>query len=145
MLQSKGIKILLASIFFGILIVISLVVLRSIEHVIPVEADLKKYPELIPFLAGRSGFRGIRFTPDSNEFEVAFPTALKSPDSFFQTVEAQAIAAGWKLSSRSAIRHVYQRRSERSRSTSTIDEIALSYSLPSSEVTLHWQQRNNGS
>lgn len=106
------------------------------EVVVPVEADLAKYPELSPFQVGRSGFRGIKFDMDTNDYSFAFPVSFGDAKSFFGAVDAAAAFAGWNLTEAGSAQRVYLRRKERPIGPLVGDQVTLRYDPQEREVTL---------
>jgi hypothetical protein len=110
------------------------------EDATPRESDLAKYPEIAVFLAGRTGFRGIRFNLDTNYYSFAFPTTLSSDETYFNAIHAPALSKGWQLTATEPRRRVYRRTDTRSIGWTHGEEITLIYDAAKPEVTVVWRQ-----
>jgi len=110
--------------------------LYSSENVKPVETDLAKYSEMSPFLAGRTGFRGIRFNLDTNYYSFAFPTELGTADVYFGAVDSAATKAGWSLVGSAPSSRVYTRKKPVAVGPVQSDKVTLSYDAEKKEVTV---------
>lgn len=106
------------------------------EVVVPTEADLIKYPDLLPFQAGRSGFRGIKFDMDTNEYSFAFPVSFDGAESFFDVVDAEARRDGWTTTEISNAERVYSRKKAQPMGPLVGERVTLRYDLQGREVTL---------
>ena len=107
----------------------------SSENVKPVEAELSKYPEMSPFLAGRKGFRGIRFNLDTNYYSFAFPTHFDTAETYFGTVDAAATRAGWRLVGREPRSRVYTRKKNAPVGALQFEKVTLLYDSEKQAVT----------
>lgn len=128
-------------IFIGAMIVVAVIaayitISYKREVIVPVETDLAKYPELLPFQEGRSGFRGIKFDIDTNDYSFAFPVSFGDAKSFFSAVDAAATSAGWNLTDAGSTQRVYLRRKERSTGPLVGEQVTLRYDPQEREVTL---------
>jgi hypothetical protein len=129
----------------ALLVVLGLIVLLSgigvyhlyrSETAIPDESDLARYPEMSAFLAGRTGFRGIRFDVDTNYYSFAFPTTLPSAESYFQAIHSVAAKAGWHLANAEPKRRVYARRKSPPIESFESEKVTLIYDSEKLEVTV---------
>ena len=108
----------------------------SSENVKPTESDLAKYPELSPFLAGRTGFRGINFNLDSNYYSFAFPTHFDKEEVYFGAVDLPATKEGWRLVNSEPRTRVYTREVKAPTAPVQLEKVTLFYDLGKQEVTL---------
>lgn len=106
------------------------------EVVVPAEADLAKYPELLPFQTGRSGFRGIKFDVDTNEYSFAFPVSFDDAESFFTAVETAVTGSGWSSTKVSSTEREYSRRKALPIGPLVGEQVTLRYDPQRREVTL---------
>ncbi len=121
-----------------ILFVISVGLIYKSESFIPTESELSKYPELIPFLAGRTGFRGIRFDLDTNYYSFSFPTSLGSAERYYLAVESEkdVIKAGWSLAESNGLSHMYVRKKSLPVGSLQLEKVTLFYNSKTNVVTL---------
>lgn len=106
------------------------------EVTIPEEASLSNYPELLPFQVGRSGFRGIKFDVDTNEYSFAFPVKFKDAESFFVSVEDLAKEEGWSSVQLSLVERMYLRRKAVPIGPLDSEEVLLKFDPQKREVVL---------
>lgn len=118
-------------------------ILYSTENVKPTESELSKYPELSPFLAGRTGFRGVRFNLDTNFYSFSFPTSLHTAEGYFEAIEADVKNAGWQLVSSEKQRQVYSRKKDGSAEMQQFEKVTLVYNSEKKEVTLTREDSDN--
>ena len=102
----------------------------------PIEAELTKYPEMSVFLAGRTGFRGIRFNLDTNYYSFAFSTNFGTAETYFAAVDTDATRAGWRLVSAELRGRVYTRKKDAPIGVLQLEQITLLYDPEKKEVTL---------
>ena len=128
------------SILIFSLVVVVLVALGSffysLENVKPVEAELAKYPEMSPFLVGRTGFRGIRFNLDSNYYSFAFPINFDTAEIYFGAVDASATKEGWRLVGSEPQGRVYTRKKDIPVGATQFEKVTLRYDSEKKEVTI---------
>lgn len=129
-------KIIIGAMIFVAVVAACITLAYKREVVVPVEVDLAKYPELSPFQVGRSGFRGIKFDMDTNDYSFAFPVSFGNAKSFFAAVDAAATSAGWNLTHSSSTQRVYLRRKERPIGPLLGEQVRLRYDPQEREVTL---------
>lgn len=129
-------KVFIVAMIVVALIAAYIAIFYEREVVVPVEADLAKYPELLPFQVGRSGFRGIKFDFDTNDYSFAFPVSFGDAKSFFSAVDDAAMSTGWDLTDAGSTRRVYLRRKERSIGPLVGEQVTLRYDSQEREVTL---------
>lgn len=113
----------------------------STENVIPIEAELSKYPEISVFMAGRTGFRGIRFNLDTNYYSFAFSTSFVTAETYFAAVEPDATKEGWRLVSSELGERVYTRKMNIPIGALQLEQITLLYESEKNEVTLIREQK----
>lgn len=106
------------------------------EVSVPAEADLAKYPELLPFQAGRSGFRGIEFDIDTNDYSFAYPVSFDDAESFFAEVDTAATAAGWTLIEAKPTQRIYLRKKERPIALLVGEKVTVHFNPQEREVVL---------
>lgn len=82
------------------------------ETSVPRESDLERYPEFAPFLAGRTGFKGIEHQIDVGVYEFSFPTSLKPSTAYFAAVHDAVIPKGWELVTSETMRRTYRKKSD---------------------------------
>lgn len=109
--------------------------LYNSENVKPMERDLAKYPEISPFLAGRTGFRGIRFNLDTNYYSFAFPSSFGTAAIYFGVVDLAATKEGWILASSEPRSRVYTRKKS-DPVESAQEKVTLTYDTEKKEVTV---------
>jgi hypothetical protein len=129
-------KVFIVAMIVVAVIAASIAISYKREVVVPVEADLAKYPELFPFQVGRSGFRGIKFDIDTNDYSFAFPVSFGDAKSYFSAVDAAATSAGWNLTDAGSTQRVYLRRKERSIGPLVGEQVTLHYDSQEHEVIL---------
>ena len=100
--------------------------------IVPQESHIVKSSEIQPFLAGRTGFRGIHWDLDTSEISFAFPTSLTSAESYFNTIHLAAQSNGWRLWEIYPLKRIYKRTEKRDTLKAT-----LLYNPKNSEVTCH--------
>lgn len=106
------------------------------ETLVPEEAELERYPELQPFLAGRVGFTGGTSNLDTGLYSFSFPTECGSATLYFSSVSEAAARDGWRQRVIGPNRHVYVRRSEAYPAADFDDSIELRYDEETATVTL---------
>lgn len=137
-------KIITVGLGFLILLVVGLgsilLVLRNLDIVIPHELQVVNVPEIQPFLAGRTGFRGIYWNIDSNEISFAFLTTLNTAEHYFEAIHPVVQANDWQLIHSSSLKRIYQLSEKKPYGISgmmVVWQISLSYDPSLSEVTLN--------
>lgn len=130
----KRLSIILALVVVTLLAVGSF--FYSSENVKPVETEFAKYPEISPFLAGRTGFRGIRFNLDTNYYSFAFPTHFASAATYFEAVDAAATKAGWHLASSTQQSRVYTSKKDVPVGSLQFVKVTVIYDSKKNEVTV---------
>ena len=112
----------------------------SAENVVPEESELVKYPEIQPFLAGRTGFRGIRHNLDTGFYSFAFPTSHNTSESFFEVVHLAAVKEGWELIGSDRLKRIYRRPSNDYPAAIHLDRVTLFYKSENSEVVFELER-----
>jgi len=138
----KRVTIILAFVVLA-LVAVGAFFYRS-ENVKPTEAELVRYPEMSPFLAGRTGFRGIRFNLDTNYYSFAFPTNFGNAENYFEAVTGNAKGFGWQLVMSEPLRQVYSRKKDAPPGMQQFERVTLIFDPERKEVTLVREDSEGG-
>lgn len=122
------------SFLLGVMMASIMILQACGETSIPQEAELDRYPEFKPFLAGRTGFEGIKHEIDVGTYVFSFPTSYKTSEGYFASVHPAAMKEGWKLETSETLKREYVRPSNDYPAATHDNRVTLTYNPDKASV-----------
>ncbi|MCX6899695.1 MAG: hypothetical protein NT105_13480 [Verrucomicrobia bacterium] len=132
-------NLLLRAMAGAVFLVICLCSACTGEYPMSREADLKKYPELAPFILPIKSFQGERCDLEAGVFRFAYVADFESPGAWIPLFDQRATREGWRIIASSDCSRSYSKNLKRFPAQEKADIVIVSVDHAKSLVRVEWK------
>ncbi|MCX6909808.1 MAG: hypothetical protein NTY01_17445 [Verrucomicrobia bacterium] len=132
-------NLLLLAMTRAVFLVICLCSACTGEYPVSREADLKKYPELAPFILPMKSFQGERCDVEAGVFKFAYVADFESPSACLSLFDQRATREGWRMIASGDCHRSYSKNLKRFTAQEKADIVIVSVDPAKSLVRVEWK------
>ena len=108
------------------------------EFVTSQETDLMKYPEITVFIQEMDRFQGDVSDLESSVFRFSYASRQIEPLMVLRTIDKEAVAEGWRITSDTGMTHVYKKNLHRYKAQTRDDVVLVTYDGEKKVFHIEW-------